>query len=265
MASKKVSKPVTIPETLDGARKALGGLDRLLTATEWEKSAIVAAFVQVGEKHQNRHTRVDAKSGLLTPSQFAALGIAGLRSMESVRRYADAWESTGKRKPKPGQSVTLPTTPFKEAAPAPKYNGQSSPASIARALEDPDFAAQVARKASQKTLDNMEIAAMSEDARAEQLDDAAKRAEQAAKYRRKQNNHTLEWIAATGELNKARRAIKAAITHVDGVQFDDEETETLREEFARLEAAVKWARLYVTGKADVDWDVELAKLTGEEK
>lgn len=83
-----------------------------------------------------------------------------------------------------------------------------------------------------------------------------------AKRQREKAQHTLEWIAATGELNKARRAIKEAIKHVDGIQFDAEETETLREEFARLEAAVKWARLYVTGKADVDWDVELAKLTG---
>ena len=97
--------------------------------------------------------------------------------------------------------------------------------------------------------------------RSEDLAAAKARADQANRFRDKQQ-HTLEWISATGALNYARKSIKEAISHIDGVQFDDEEAETLRQEFARLEAAVKWARLYVTGKADVDWDVELAKLTG---
>ena len=89
----------------------------------------------------------------------------------------------------------------------------------------------------------------------------SRKAEQARREREKAQ-HTLEWIAATGELHKARAAIHKSIKHIDGVQFDAEETASLCDEFGRLEAAMKHARLYITGKIDVDWDDELARLTG---
>lgn len=91
---------IKIPRTLDSARRKLGGIDDLLTATNWERAAIVAAFTRTGgQGHKDR-------SVLLTTYEFAALGIKGLTSHVTVRRYRDAWLSTG-REAAPGRSVDL--------------------------------------------------------------------------------------------------------------------------------------------------------------
>lgn len=102
-----VAPGFTVP-TLD----ELQGMARLLTATDWERAAIVAAFVEVGEHGGDRTSK---RTSALAPKEFAALGIAGLRSDNTVRRYADAWRSTGLPRPTPGEPVTLPTDPFPAA------------------------------------------------------------------------------------------------------------------------------------------------------
>jgi hypothetical protein len=105
-------EPFTVP-TLE----ELHGLARLLTATDWERAAIVAAHVERGAQHVSRGR--EAKSSLLTPRGFAALGINGLASKDTVRRYVEAWASTGLPRPTPGAPVALPTGPF------PASTGQS--------------------------------------------------------------------------------------------------------------------------------------------
>lgn len=50
------------------------------------RAALCAAYVVEGERWDNRHTqKVDAKNSIYTPTEFAALGIAGLTSKNTVR------------------------------------------------------------------------------------------------------------------------------------------------------------------------------------
>lgn len=55
----------------------------------------------VDETHSNQHSEV-ARSSHLSPREFAALGIAGLKSKNTVRHYIRAWESSGLERPVPG-------------------------------------------------------------------------------------------------------------------------------------------------------------------
>ena len=48
----------------------MGAIEALLTAKGWERAAIVAAFVQIGDKH--RHLDRDATSAASAREQFAA-------------------------------------------------------------------------------------------------------------------------------------------------------------------------------------------------
>lgn len=91
---------VRVPPSIETAVQKLASVDSLVTAKEWERAAIVAAFVRVGGQGQN------SSSGKLTSTQFAAKGISGLRSPETVIRYRDAWLTTG-RVSAPGATVDL--------------------------------------------------------------------------------------------------------------------------------------------------------------
>lgn len=138
-----------IPASIEDATRALSGIDALLTAKDWERAAIVAAFVEVGEQHQNRH--VERTSALLTPKGFAALGIAGLKSDNTVRRYVEAWASTGLPRPTPGEEVEMPTAAF----PTVKTKAQDvaqQPGAVATALADPAFVAKVADRISEEAI-----------------------------------------------------------------------------------------------------------------
>jgi hypothetical protein len=107
MASKEKPVRVTIPATIEKAQAALEGLGALLTAKSWERAATVYAFTVVAEgkgKAANGNSAIS-----LTPEQFAALGIHGLRSHHTVRLYHERWAEHGKKGIKPGQTVTLPT------------------------------------------------------------------------------------------------------------------------------------------------------------
>jgi len=88
----------------------LEGMSRLLLASDWERSAIVAAFVEEAEFGSNQHQ--GASSSTLSPQRFAALGIAGLKSKDTVRRYLRAWTSTVGARPTPGEVTELPRIPF---------------------------------------------------------------------------------------------------------------------------------------------------------
>lgn len=109
---------VHIPETVEGLRKDLGGLERLLVAKRWEKAAIVYAWTEPGEQGDNGHTKREENRPLPIKT-FARLGIIGLKHPEEVREYRSAWESAHKDGQasldiKPGDEVALPTLPWKE-------------------------------------------------------------------------------------------------------------------------------------------------------
>ncbi len=132
---------ITIPTSLDEAVNTLGGVDALLTAKEWERAAIVAAFVSTSDGPGKRNV-----SSAISPVEFAALGLKGLSSANTVRHYVEAWKSTGLPQPRPGEKVDTPTSEF----PSRKTKAQDvagQPGAVAKALEDPRFAEKVAQRA----------------------------------------------------------------------------------------------------------------------
>jgi hypothetical protein len=107
---------ITIPRSREDMVSRLTGIQRLLTATQWEKAAILAAFVRISERggdRGNQHTggKVKSDSATLTPDEFAALGIAGLRSKNTIVRYVRRWIATTRPIPKPGDQVDLDGLP----------------------------------------------------------------------------------------------------------------------------------------------------------
>ena len=102
-------KTVVIPATIAQAKKSLNGIDSLLTATEWERAAIV--YAHTTDEVTGRGKR--GTSTALSARAFAELGIKGLASDRTVRNYRQAWkDGGGKADIKPGDKVTLPDGKF---------------------------------------------------------------------------------------------------------------------------------------------------------
>jgi hypothetical protein len=103
---------VQLPRTIGSAERSLEGIDQLLTAKGWERSAIVYAFTYEG-KPGPQIAREVVRS---TIREFAGKRIGGLRTQDAVRHYRDAWkraiEEYGAADVRPGQKVTLPDQPF---------------------------------------------------------------------------------------------------------------------------------------------------------
>jgi hypothetical protein len=103
----------------------LEGLATLLTAKEWERAAILAAYVKVEPRAGRPRSNVQTKNRnkLMTPQEFTDLGIAGLTNHETVARYVNAWMNVAQRpRPKPGDEVEmdgLPDWPQTEPVKAP--------------------------------------------------------------------------------------------------------------------------------------------------
>lgn len=94
-------------------RDQLDGLSRLLLASDWEKAAIVAAFVEVDTGQGSRRDLASSSQvPPLSDREFAALGIVGLKSKDTVRKYVRAWMQHVGTRPVPGEPVALPRVPF---------------------------------------------------------------------------------------------------------------------------------------------------------
>lgn len=147
---------INIPASLDEAVNQLTGLGELLTATEWERAAIVAAFVRL--PGAGARTDLATSSQVRSPNEFANLGITGLKSKDTVRRYVQAWlyEHDGKY-PKPGAKRVIPTKDF------PTHPGntgtRATPSNVAEQLKDPEFRERVVRMVDQSTLDEIVVEA----------------------------------------------------------------------------------------------------------
>jgi hypothetical protein len=102
---------IVIPATKDDALATLSGIGSLITARKWERAAIVAAFTYDG-----RAAATYENSYLWHVAEFVSLGIIGLTTADSVRKYRDAWsyavEHGHARAAKPGKTVKLPDLPF---------------------------------------------------------------------------------------------------------------------------------------------------------
>lgn len=138
----KITK-VAIPATIEEAQASLQGIGALLTAKSWERAAIVAAFVEIAERDGGRKP---VSSNRLSPNEFAALGITGLKSHVTVRGYVERWTAV-RPAPKPGEIVELEGLP-EWATPSPGSKSKAEdiatqPGAVRQALEDPTFRAKV--------------------------------------------------------------------------------------------------------------------------
>jgi cell division septum initiation protein DivIVA len=129
----------TIPADPGKADQLAGELGELATAAEWKRSAIVYARVRVQDE-PGRPTAEKANSGLLSPAEFALLGVHGLRSKTTIRRYWQAWNdaiSEGLAQPMAlGDEVELPDAEWDDYyrpaddAIEPYYRPSTSPSGI---------------------------------------------------------------------------------------------------------------------------------------
>jgi hypothetical protein len=96
---------IKIPASIEDAVDHLGSLEQLLVAKDWERAAIVAAFVRLGKQGVSP----SKANGGLSTDEFAALGIAGLKSKTTVQTYVKRWlKHTDGIYPEAGAKVLLP-------------------------------------------------------------------------------------------------------------------------------------------------------------
>jgi len=105
---------IRIPDTIEEARSQLGGLDRLLTAKEWERAAIVYAFT--APSRPGPRSQVRSKLTNLSFREFAELDIQGLRSHATVSEMHRVWQDAIDNREAfaslPGDMVALPARAF---------------------------------------------------------------------------------------------------------------------------------------------------------
>jgi hypothetical protein len=235
---------VDVPGTIGEVRKRLTSLDRLATATEWERAAIVAAFVREGDGQGAREPRPGSRAKF-SLRQFADLKLAGLAHQDTVRRYVRAWDASGKPRPEHGSSVSLPAEPW------PTFGGRD------RSQMMSDVRRAVGKhgvEAVQKVVDDV-VARRDPDRGARAAASAAVRKEQ----RRQQ--HSARYFEVEGELAKAKRGLTEALRDVEDVPFSDDERDWLVADVERIKALADLVKLRLGGSLDVDWDGELARIS----
>jgi hypothetical protein len=106
----------TVPASAANADRLAADLGALADATGWKLAALIYARVRV-QQHRGRPSSSEKINlDLLTPAQFADLGIRGLRGAATVRAYWRAWNVAiiqGLAVPVGlGDEVSLPTADF---------------------------------------------------------------------------------------------------------------------------------------------------------
>jgi len=103
---------IHIPESVEALKAGLGGLDRLLTAKQWEKAATVFAWTR-GDGRGGK----DARNEHFSPTTFPT----AILSRPQVTRYRAAWKSAADELGDPtmldihpGDSVNLPDLTWKD-------------------------------------------------------------------------------------------------------------------------------------------------------
>jgi phage N-6-adenine-methyltransferase len=121
-ATLAIPEAITIPATLEGRVAFLDGAGGFLSAGHWATAAAVYASTEDGQGSNQYGSSIDEKSSKLSISDFADLGIRGLSTRDSVRKYRQAWQYAVDRGwadvAVPGERAQLPNEPFREAAAA---------------------------------------------------------------------------------------------------------------------------------------------------
>ena len=102
------AKTYEIPATIERATQDANMLGVLALSASWKRAAIVRAFVEKSSGGRPSNDENLCTSAQVSMSDFAKLGIVGLKSRHSIQRYYDAWELTGLPDPTPGQFTELP-------------------------------------------------------------------------------------------------------------------------------------------------------------
>jgi len=102
-----------VPASIDSAVNKLANIGALVAPKEWERAAIIAAFVKPAPRGRPKR---GVSNGKLNIDEFCRLSLYGLTSRTSILFYLWAWNTTGLPVPEPGKKTDLPTKPFPEVA-----------------------------------------------------------------------------------------------------------------------------------------------------
>jgi hypothetical protein len=128
---------INVPKTVKEAQAALSDLDDLITAKEWSRAAIVWAFT---EQRQGRRSDLAGVPAKLSVTEFAKLGIHGLRDRGTVVAYREAWEwaviNHGAPDHVPGDRIELPDIewPGRQDGSGQRRYVEADPSALARAM-----------------------------------------------------------------------------------------------------------------------------------
>lgn len=151
---------VFIPDTIEGVGK-------LLTASQWDRAAIVWAYVHCeqapgGDRQSTIAKNSNASDKPYTPESFAALGFAGLRSKDTVRAHWKRWQEavdSGHAMPvKPGDPIPGVALPWERAVKPKKKTEKPAAQSKSKSKTEPATAKpETPATPSKKLVDNTTI------------------------------------------------------------------------------------------------------------
>jgi len=136
VSSLSVPTMVSVPKSVDDATTLLDDVGGLLSAGQWGSAAIVWAFTEEG----TGGPRTVSKVTQLSLREFSELGIRGLKSVNSVTKYRQAWQHAidegWAKQAKPGKKCVLPEQPFPDDSSNPFPDDSSTAALIVASGEN---------------------------------------------------------------------------------------------------------------------------------
>lgn len=275
------STTVRIPRTLSSAERTLNEIGGLVTAKEWERAAVVAAFTIEGKPGPGDRIAGDA----ISIREFARKGIIGLASQNTIRRYRDAWKATG-RVAAPGKTVDLADLPEWSSVFDASDSGGRPRAPMAEIVErvrrDPEYADRLVEQVTEArpeviTPTRIATAITRTPGMAEKVlrtSPAAKQAlgqAQVTGWEREQHEAGIEtprrgdehgYLITSGLISSARAKIREAVREVGPLNLTSAHQEDLLGGLGLLENAISLLRSAIeTG--DKSFEDELAALLGE--
>ncbi|QIS16475.1 hypothetical protein [Nocardia arthritidis] len=136
----EAANEMRIPDDIESAVLDLKGLGELVTATEWQRAALVFAFTYEG-RPGGRSTGQESPVAK-SIDEFAKLALAGLKSRNSVRKYRRAWalaiQDGYATHVMPGDIIALPEVDWDEYINPPKASRKPSEPRKGRATGSAD-------------------------------------------------------------------------------------------------------------------------------